>query len=58
MFRRLVDGPNPDVEVTEALAAAGFRHVAAPVASWRRDGVDLAFAQQYLAAAPRAGPWP
>ena len=49
LFRRLVEGPNPDVEVTEALVGAGFRHVAAPVATWRRDGVDLAFAQEYLA---------
>ncbi|HSS11876.1 MAG TPA: phosphotransferase [Acidimicrobiales bacterium] len=49
VFRRLPDGPNPDVEVTEALAAAGFTHVAAPVATWRRAGYDLAFVQQYLA---------
>jgi maltokinase len=49
VFRRLVDGPNPDVEVTQALASAGFAHVAPPIASWRRDGLDLAFAQQFLA---------
>jgi maltokinase len=48
VFRRLVDGRNPDVEVTQALAASGFAHVAPPVASWQRDGVDLAFAQQFL----------
>ena len=49
VFRRLHSGPNPDVVVTEALAAAGFTHVAAPVATWRRDGTDLAFVQRYLA---------
>ena len=49
VFRRLVDGANPDVEVTQALAATGFSHVAEPVATWRRDGLDLAFAQQFLA---------
>jgi len=48
VFRRLVDGPNPDVEVTQALYSAGFAHVAAPVASWRRDGFDLAFVQRFL----------
>ncbi|MDP9072920.1 MAG: phosphotransferase, partial [Actinomycetota bacterium] len=48
VFRRLHDGPNPDVEVTEALARAGFSHVAAPIAAWRRGGTDLAFVQQYL----------
>jgi maltokinase len=49
VFRRLADGPNPDVEVTEALERVGFRHVATPVAAWQRDGMDLAFAQEYLA---------
>ncbi|MDQ6839315.1 MAG: phosphotransferase [Actinomycetota bacterium] len=48
IFRRLAEGPNPDVVVTTALAGAGFGHVAAPVASWRVDNVDLAFAQQFL----------
>jgi len=50
LFRRLSGGPNPDVEVTAALAAAGFAHVARPLVRWRRDGRDLAFGQQYLAA--------
>jgi maltokinase len=49
MFRRLLEGRNPDVEVTEALARTGFEHVAAPIASWRRMDIDLAFVQQYLA---------
>jgi maltokinase len=48
VFRRLVDGPNPDVEVTQALASTGFVHVAPPLAAWRRHGFDLAFAQQFL----------
>jgi maltokinase len=47
-FRRLREGPNPDVVVTQALARVGFRHVARPVAVWRRDNTDLAFAQQFL----------
>jgi maltokinase len=49
LFRRLLEGRNPDVEVTEALARTGFEHVAAPIASWRRMDIDLAFVQQYLA---------
>ncbi|HET9691223.1 MAG TPA: hypothetical protein VFP61_08720 [Acidimicrobiales bacterium] len=49
LFRKLMAGPNPDVEVTTALAAGGFQHVAAPVASWREQGVDYAFAQRFLA---------
>ena len=49
LFRRLLKGANPDVEVTTALDRAGFDHVAAPVAHWRRHGQDLAFAQRFLA---------
>jgi maltokinase len=49
LFRRLVEGRNPDVEVTIALDGAGFDHVAKPVASWVRGDADLAFVQQYLA---------
>ena len=48
VFRKLMEGPNPDVEVTTARAAGGFEAVAAPVASWREDGVDYAFAQRFL----------
>lgn len=51
VFRRLLDGPNPDVEVTIALAGAGFAHVAAPVATWRQEGVDMMFAQRFLSGA-------
>ena len=49
LFRRLSPGPNPDVEVTEALARTGFSHIAFPLVRWQRDGRDLAFGQQYLA---------
>src|SRR3954452_3707531 len=49
LFRRLAFGPNLDVEVTNALAAAGFPNVAEPVATWNRDGHDLAFVQRFLA---------
>lgn len=49
VYRRLLRGQNPDVEVTTALAQAGFAHVAAPLVHWADDGVDLAFGQQYLA---------
>lgn len=48
-FRRLALGPNPDAEVTSALAATGFSHVAQPRVRWQRQGRDLAFGQQYLA---------
>jgi maltokinase len=49
VFRRLTDGPNPEVEVTEGLAEVGFTSVAEPLGSWRRDDRDLAFAQRFLA---------
>jgi len=48
-FRRLTVGPNPDVEVTSALAGTGFSHIALPLVRWQRNGRDLAFGQQYLA---------
>ena len=48
LFRRLREGANPDVEVTTALAGAGFDHVAAPLVRWRDDRYDLAFGQQFL----------
>lgn len=49
VFRRLHEGPNPDVEVPTALARLGFSHVAAPLGLWRRDGTDLAVCSEYLA---------
>jgi maltokinase len=49
VFRRIVPGRNPDVEVTSALASHGFAHVPEPVASWRQDDFDLAVLQRFLA---------
>ncbi len=49
VFRRLHEGRNPDVEVTTALADAGFEHVATPLISWRDKRFDLAFGQEFLA---------
>ena len=49
VFRRIHTGPNPDIEVTTALADAGFEHVAAPVATWEESGTHLAVVQPYLA---------
>jgi maltokinase len=49
VFRHLTDGPNPEVEVTQALVKRGFTAVAEPLASWRKDGRDLALLQRFLA---------
>lgn len=49
LFRRLHQGPNPDIEVTSALADVGFEHVAAPVATWEEEGTHLAVVQPFLA---------
>lgn len=49
LFRRFQPGPNPDVEVTTALAQAGYLQVAQPYATWTRGEYDLAFCQEYLA---------
>ena len=49
LYRRLLRGPNPEVEVATALATAGNAPVLAPVAAWRRHGVDLAVVQRFLA---------
>ncbi len=48
LYRQLLDGPNPDVEVTSALADLGFDHVPVPLVTWRGDGRDLAFGEQFL----------
>lgn len=41
-FRRLEDGPNPDVEVTEALGRRECAEIVPPVAVWRKGNADLA----------------
>jgi maltokinase len=48
LFRRLPDGPNPDVEVTRALASAGFEHVIAPLGEWRDADGDYAVVNELL----------
>jgi len=50
VFRKLQNGPNPDVEVPAALAAVGFADVVAPIAAWHEDGWDLAVAVPFLGA--------
>jgi maltokinase len=50
VFRRLSDGPNPDVEVTKALGDLGFEHVIPPVGLWR-DGDDFAVVNELLSSA-------
>ncbi|MFN2505197.1 MAG: phosphotransferase [Acidimicrobiales bacterium] len=50
-FRRLHPGRNLDVEMTEALSAVGFDHVARPLATWRSHAdhdFDLAVLQPFL----------
>lgn len=42
IFRRIESGPNPEVELTDALARRGFDRIAAPLAVWRRGRTDLA----------------
>ena len=49
VFRRVHDGPNPDAEVVDALAAVGFAAIPEPLGTWRRGGRDLAVARQFLA---------
>jgi maltokinase len=48
VFRRVHDGPNPDAEVVDALAAAGFEAVPRPLGTWSREGRDLAVARAFL----------
>lgn len=51
IFRKVVPGPNPDVEITHVLAERGFDHVLAPTAELRRDGMDLAVLRDFLVGA-------
>jgi maltokinase len=48
VFRRVHDGPNPDAEVVDALAAVGFEAIPRPLGTWRRSGRDLAVARSFL----------
>jgi len=48
VFRRLADGPNPDVEVTRELSRVGFSHVPPPLGEWRRGDSHLAVAAEFL----------
>jgi maltokinase len=51
VFRRLTEGHNPEVEVIETLAKVGFTSVPEPLGAWRKDDMDLAFLQRFLAGA-------
>ncbi len=51
IFRRIQRGHNPEVEITEALAAQGFHSVAEPLATLRVRDFDLAILQPFLAGA-------
>ncbi len=51
LFRRVEPGPNPDVEITRTLAAAGSVHVLAPLAELRREDTDLAVLREFLVGA-------
>jgi len=51
LFRRIQRGHNPEVEITEALAARGFKCVAEPLATQRVRDFDLALLQPFLSGA-------
>ena len=51
VFRRLPEGPNPDVEVARSLAEHGFEHVIAPLGEWRDDGGDYGVVNELLVGA-------
>jgi predicted trehalose synthase len=48
VFPWVTGGPHPGVEMLVALDEAGFNHLAAPVALWRRGGRDLGLVQELL----------
>jgi maltokinase len=48
LFRRIHGGPNPDVEVPNALAGVGFEHVPATLGVWRSHGADLVVVREFL----------
>jgi maltokinase len=47
VFRQIHQGPNPDVEVAEALGRVGFSNVPIPLNVWRRGGADLAVVRRF-----------
>jgi maltokinase len=47
----LAVGPHPGIELLVALDDAGFNHLAAPIALWRRDGLDLGVVQEPVSGA-------
>ncbi len=47
VFRKVTRGPNPDVEVTEALGRTGFGGVPVPLRVWRRGATDLVVVRRY-----------
>jgi maltokinase len=47
-IRRLYEGSNPDLEVTQALTDAQFPNIAPVIATWQRDDYDLAVCQPFL----------
>ena len=51
LFRRVEEGPNPDVAITRELARRGSQHVLAPLAELHRDGTDLAVLREFLVGA-------
>lgn len=48
VFPWLSDGPHPGLAMLVALDEAGFNHLPAPLALWRRGGRDLGFVQELL----------
>ncbi len=51
LYRKVVDGPNPDVDVPDALHRVGFKYTPVVLGRWQRDGRDLASVQPFLSGA-------
>ena len=48
LFRKVSNGPNPDVDVPQALRKVGFEHVPEVLGRWQRDGRDLGVVLPFL----------
>lgn len=48
IYRRLVEGPNPDVEIAEALWRKGFQSIPEPLGEWMLDDVHVGTVRRYL----------